>query len=1082
MSTTPQPAPQPIYSLLPAVYRSRDDLLGDPLAAFYSVLESQYGIVKDNLLQLYDDQFIETCAPWVIPYIGALIGYDPVFMVAQAGADSRAEVANAIGYRRRKGTLIAMEQVTHDVSGRSTMAVEEFRRLITTLSLRDVRRHHNATANLRRGRDWEDQWGPFTRLNRTVDVRRIGPRIPTPPPPVITTPPTTTAQPDPTPLDIAIHGGGRFNIPDVAVWMWRWQAFAVTNAPAFPLPASNGSSNDGNGYFFSALGGPIPLFQPTVGEALPFASLTKEPDVPEPIRRRRFAKHTADFYPSDLQLVSDGALVPEDLIMCANLEPGPGGEICTVPAGMIAIDPMLGRIQFAQGFTPLPNNLLVSYNYGSPAEFAGGPYDRTASINQPASGQQASGFPAIVQSSTVPVIVPTGYTEYTTLQDAVTQWNMQPAGSVGTIVLTNFDSIDITGLSAINIPAQSQLLIASAEVPAGTTKNGPPPQWKNSCVTLFGKIEVCAPKAPLGPDGLSEPMGSLQISGVWLSGTISLTGHAACVQMTDCTLVPGITLQPDGTAAQPGAPSVTGTAIGARFCLTRAISGPISLPSSCTVRVCNSIVDAGSDSNPAFVGPAGSGAVTALFPGAELHIEDSTVIGKVYAQAIWLASNTIFHSALAASDDWNAAVWSNRTQVGCVRFCSLPWSSIVPRRYECLPPNAASEQALAPQFISLRFGDPAYCLLSGDCPMAVWKGADNGSQMGVFLQIQETEAVENIQIRANEYLVANLQCGVFLIPSHGCDTVVEIPGGINRLPPPGQGDPVPAPEPKLTVAEETQPQSAAHVETEPEFEAEPEPVKPDEVHQDVAAPLIPEQKADEESEPIENDEAQHEPVATLEAEPNVAMEPQRESQPLDPEEAQQEGAAPVGIESRRDVGPPNTDETQHEPAASEGAEPHTEAVPNATEADVVEQDVAAPAGNEPKAAEESEPIENDEAQHEPVATLETEPNTEPESELPEAVVAEQDAAAPLVPEPKADVESEPPETDEAQHEPIATLDPEPTAEVEPQRELQPPEPEKAQQEGVTSAADGAEPESNPTLRELHETQPPEAHTEGQEES
>jgi hypothetical protein len=254
------------------------------------------------------------------------------------------------------------------------------------------------------------------------------------------------------------------------------------------------------------------------------------------------------------------------------------------------------------------------------------------------------------------------------------------------------------------------------------------------------------------------------------------------------------------------------------------------------VRVCDSIVDAGSASSPAFVGPAGSGTSTTPSPGAELHIEDSTVIGKVYAQAIRLASNTIFHSALAASDEWNAAVWANRTQVGCVRFCSLPWSSIVPRRYECLPPDAASEQALAPQFISLRFGDPAYCLLSGDCPMAVWKGADNGSQMGVFLQIQETEAVENIQIRANEYLVANLECGVFLIPSHGCSTVLERPGGINH--------PFPTPEPGLPF------------------------------QHDVAAPAITEPKAEEEAEPLKTDEAQHEPVATVEAEPKADANPE----------------------------------------------------------------------------------------------------------------------------------------------------------------------------------------------------------------
>ncbi len=578
MSTTPQPAPQPIYSLLPAVYRSRDDLLGNPLAAFYSVLECQYGIVKDNLLQLYDDQFIETCAPWVIPYIGALIGYDPVYTVALAGTDSRAEVANTIGYRRRKGTLMAMEQVAHDVSGRSTTAVEEFRRLITTLSLRDVRKHHNATANLRRGRDWEDQWGPFTLLNRTVDVRRIAPRIPIPPPPGT----STAAPPDPTPLDIAIHGGGRFNIPDVAVWMWRWQSFLVTNAPAFSLAAAGNS----NGYLFSALGGPIPLFQATIGETLPFTRLTKEADVPEPIRRRRFARHVGNFYPSDLQLLSDGAAVPASQIMCANLEPGPGGEICTVPTGMIAIDPLLGRIQYAATGITLPTTLQVTYNYGSPAQFAGGPYDRTASISQP-----SSGFLAIVDSS----VVPAGYTPYSSLQAAVAAWNLLPAGSVGTIVLPNFQSIsgiDLAGANAIQIPSQSQLLIASAEVSA----DGSPPLWNKSCVTLFGNIEVHAPAAPLGPDGLSEPMGSLQISGVWLSGTINLTGAAACVQMSDCTLVPGISLNPDGSAARPGIPSVTGTAIGATLCLTRAISGSISLPASCSVRVCDSIVDAGSAS------------------------------------------------------------------------------------------------------------------------------------------------------------------------------------------------------------------------------------------------------------------------------------------------------------------------------------------------------------------------------------------------------------------------------------------------------------------------------------------------------
>ena len=100
-----------LFALLPVVYRNRDGDLGGPLQALYAVLAGQLGIVEDNIQQLYDDQFIETCAPWIIPYIGDLIGYNSIYEVAGAAFDSRAEVANTIGYRRRKGTLLALEQV-----------------------------------------------------------------------------------------------------------------------------------------------------------------------------------------------------------------------------------------------------------------------------------------------------------------------------------------------------------------------------------------------------------------------------------------------------------------------------------------------------------------------------------------------------------------------------------------------------------------------------------------------------------------------------------------------------------------------------------------------------------------------------------------------------------------------------------------------------------------------------------------------------------------------------------------------------------------------------------------------------------
>ena len=731
MSTTPSP----IYSLLPAVFRNRDALQGGPLQALFEVLESQYGIVKDNVWQLYNDQFIETCAPWVIPYIGQLIGYDPVYTAALTTPDSRAEVANTIGYRRRKGTLVALEQITHDVSGRTTMAVEEFRRLATTLSLRDVRPCSYATADLRCGFDLEDQCGPFNRLNRTIDVRNISPRSRTP------------QSPDAAPLDIALHGGGRFNVPDVAVWMWRWQSRPVTNAPAFPLGSG--------GYFFSSLGGPVPLFQTVPEEPAPFAWLVQEQDVPEPIGLRRFRALLPSFYPGSMQLIADGQPVPVSQIMAANLCELPDGKVCTVPAGKIAIDPELGRIQYAADLK-LPTDLRVNYNYGAAAQMGGGSYDRTASVIQP--GTQTG---VEFSNSGAPFEAVVGSAAYPSIESAVTAWNLLPKNSAGTIVLPNFEaySIDLTGANAIRIPAESQLLIAAAKVSAHA-----PPEWNQSCVTLRGNIEIHAPTIPLGPDGVALPVGQVIFSGISLSGQLHLMGDEACVQISDSTLVPGISLTTKGVAAEPGEPSVTGSAIGITLCMTRVITGPITLPSTCTTRVCSSIVDAGSPYCPAIAGPDFSS------PGASLHIEDSTVIGRVWAQAIRLASNTIFLARLGKRDPWKAPVWAERVQVGCVRFCWLPANSITPRQYECLPPNAASQPALEPQFITLSFGKPGYCLLSGDVPMAIWKGADNGSQIGVFYQIQETEAVTNIQIRSAEYLPANLEYGVFLIPSR---TLIE---------------------------------------------------------------------------------------------------------------------------------------------------------------------------------------------------------------------------------------------------------------------------------------------------------------------
>jgi hypothetical protein len=90
-----------LYELLPAIYRIRDAEEGYPLREFISVLAEQAAVIEENIEQLYDDQFIETCADWVAPYVGGLIGYRPLHGVAPGVASPRSEVANIIARRDR---------------------------------------------------------------------------------------------------------------------------------------------------------------------------------------------------------------------------------------------------------------------------------------------------------------------------------------------------------------------------------------------------------------------------------------------------------------------------------------------------------------------------------------------------------------------------------------------------------------------------------------------------------------------------------------------------------------------------------------------------------------------------------------------------------------------------------------------------------------------------------------------------------------------------------------------------------------------------------------------------------------------
>ena len=180
------------------------------------MLTDQVNVIAESLEQMYDDEFVETCAPWAAPYIGDLVGYRTLHGVVPQIASPRAEVANTIRYRRRKGTVSVLEQLAADVTGWPAHAVEFFELLATTQYMNHVRRHAAATADLRDEARLElagtFQAGAFDSFAHTAEMRRIASR------------------------------SGRYNIPNVGIFLWRVQSLRLTRSPLVDADGSGSAS------------------------------------------------------------------------------------------------------------------------------------------------------------------------------------------------------------------------------------------------------------------------------------------------------------------------------------------------------------------------------------------------------------------------------------------------------------------------------------------------------------------------------------------------------------------------------------------------------------------------------------------------------------------------------------------------------------------------------------------------------------------------------------------------------------------------------------------------------------------------
>jgi hypothetical protein len=270
-----------LYRLLPAIYRIRDSEKGEVLKAFIAVLAQQADVVDEDIANLYDNWFIETCDEWVVPYIGNLLGVRNLHPISEKATFSqRARVANTLGYRRRKGTATMLEQLAHDTTGWDARVVEFFELLGTTQYINHIRLDNHRSPDIRDGEKLELLDTPFDTVAHTGEVRHID------------------------------NGRGRYNIPNIGIYLWRLQAYPVKEAPAF---------SHNNGLFsFSQLGNDIQLFNHPVTEQKP-TQLAGEVNVPARIRRRAFFTSKELYYGKDksLYIKADGVdITPDEIVPC----------------------------------------------------------------------------------------------------------------------------------------------------------------------------------------------------------------------------------------------------------------------------------------------------------------------------------------------------------------------------------------------------------------------------------------------------------------------------------------------------------------------------------------------------------------------------------------------------------------------------------------------------------------------------------------------------------------------------------------------------------------------------------------------
>ena len=707
-----------LYNLLPSIYRQRDSEVGEPLRALLAVIAEQVNAVEQDMTDLYDNWFIETCADWVVPYIGELIGYRTLHAAAAPAVQSapraaararilfpRRDVANTLRYRRRKGTLSLLDDLAATVSGWPAHAVEFAELIAATQSLKHLRPGRGGTADVRHAHTMERVNSVSDITAHLADLRRPQSRYRT----------------------------GRYSIAAIGLFVWRLRSYAVTRSKAYCVEEVAPEC-----YTFSVLGNNCPLFDAAADPGSAHADAAAA----RPVMLRRADVAMADgrvdprYYGAghSFALWTDSeanAPIAVDKLVVAdlsdwNVEPR---------SGTVAIDPETGRIAFARGEAP-EHGLVVSYHYGFSADIGGGAYVRPMPSWVPPRVSTTAGAAPVARYG----VGSDG--DFHSLQEALHAWHKdKPACAIIELMANEVygDAVRIV-LEA----AQSLEIRAAAEIRP-----------------VIRLLDLQANR----PDFMAisgEARSRLVLDGLLVTGRgLQIKGELSQLTIRHCTLVPGWDVErPVNPSDAPNSPSLSLVKTRTRVNIEHSILGPMVIASDdpeqepLQVSISDSIVDARVARHEAL------GASDGGFAHAALTIARCTVFGIVRVNAVSLAENCIFNDGIEVE----------RIHQGCVRFCYVSTRARTPRRYECQPDTAVAKlrgderesarRRLIPMFNSTRYGTPTYCQLAQGCAPEIAQGADDESEMGVFHDLYQPQRMANLLARLDEYVPADADAGV----------------------------------------------------------------------------------------------------------------------------------------------------------------------------------------------------------------------------------------------------------------------------------------------------------------------------------